>query len=139
MPKFITVEDIKIIQKSLGDLGFNLTSDNTFYKEYVVNNKKVKLIPNFVTYSGTVGKSYRLASVKIGKVVVPIEQGTTKFNKLPPECISDVMAIIANLAADIALAPKEDIYIYTAMCDKCGTMSNSFFKMGQHTLCITCL
>lgn len=137
MSKLISAEDLIHIQKKLGDIGFFMASDDEFYKEYIIGGKRTRLAINLVAVNGE--KTFRLASVKIGQVVVPIVQGKTRFDKVPNECIDDVMTVVASLAADEALMPKDEVYIYSAVCSKCSELSNSFFKLDNDTICIKCL
>lgn len=136
-------KDIQMLvafQTLLGDMGFTLSGNGTYYKDYRLHNgSNVRLIPHFNTDPST-SKVHQLSAISINnsKIVLIKENGNTELGEFPKECMEDVTKMIVMMAPQSRMILKET-YVITEHCNMCSNKISSFFKKDGEAYCINCV
>jgi len=121
-------------------LGFTLSGDGTYYKDYgLINGGQTRLIPLFD--QGLSSEStYTLNGIQIvNQQIIPIlHNGETALDQFPRECLEDVTKMIATMAPQSRI-PNKESFIITAQCCICSETVSSFSRVGEKVNCIPCL
>lgn len=135
-----TLNELIAIQTTLGGLGFSISGDGSYYKEYgLLDGSVVRLVPHF-DQGISLDNTYTLSAVSIQSVrTIPIEgnAGAT-LSAVPRECVEDMTAMLASMAPQSRVAPQES-YIISEKCSSCDNEVSSFFRKDGEVLCLTCL
>jgi len=124
-------------QTKFGELGFTLTSDFTYYKDYGVgDNSVVRLMPRFD--GGT--DSQRDFSLTGFSIVTNSFISVDKLNLgklgLHHDCTKDIISIMSNCGDGFS---NKESFIIEEECSVCATITNSFIVEDDKLLCMDCI
>src|SRR3990167_8956282 len=94
------LQDLIAYQELLGELGFTIDGDGTYWKDYgLINGGRARIVPLF-DKGISLDTSYCLSAISVSNErVVPIESGKLiSFEQIPNECMQDVTRMIALMA-----------------------------------------
>lgn len=132
--------DLMRVQQLMGRLGFTMTADSGYYKDYgLMSGGSARLVPVF-DKGISVNSSFKLIGVNIvNSVFIPIvESASPQLDGVPRECIDDVMSIIGELQP-IAYQPMSETFMITATCGDCGNDVASFLQISGTVKCLRCM
>jgi ribosomal protein S27E len=127
-------------QNLLGELGFTLSGDGGYYKDYgLLNGGQARLIPLF-DQGLSADPTYVLSGIQIAnQQTIPILQnGGTALDQFPRECLEDVTKMIATMAPQSRI-PNRESFIVTAQCNICSKTVSSFSRVDEKVSCLSCL
>lgn len=134
------LDDLIKAQVTLGDLGFTLLPNNTYYKDYgLVNGGIVRIVPIF-DKSISLAKEYSLVALEIvdyDRIEINSNEPIA-LEKFPMECMEDVTSILARLVPEVAMAQRKQTFIINADCSECKRNVHSFIKLGDVVTCLPC-
>lgn len=131
--------DLMIIQSVLGQLGFTLTSDGKYYKDYALSdNTAMRIIPVF-DHGMSVDIQRRLTGFNlVTNKLIPVVQGiSVNIDDYPVECVDDITKIISILAPLSRSAMSEN-FMMTQTCSMCANDVSSYIYMGGKYMCLRC-
>ena len=132
-------DDLVLAQTILGQLGYTLTSDGKYYKDYgIQNGSTVRMVPIF-DHGMSMDVQRRLTGFTIvTSKQIPIVEGIpAPFEEFPIECIDDVNTIINSLAPLSKISPVES-FMVTQICSSCNNEVHSFMYMNGQYICLNC-
>lgn len=136
----LAIATLQVVQQILGQLGFTLTADRGYYKDYGLTDGSVaRLIPIF-DKGISLDMSYRLTGFDIitSKRIHFVEGLPAPVEEFPFEMSDDVKSLIAGLAP-ASKPPLSESFMVTAECAQCGKDVESFVHIGNQYTCLQCL
>jgi hypothetical protein len=133
------IDALLVIQGILGQLGFTLTSDNKYYKDYAsTDGDAIRIIPVF-DHGISVDIHRKLTGFNVIKSkVIPIVEGlSAPLDQIPVECLDDVSKII-NTLAPFSKPPLAETFMITQNCSMCGDEVESFLYINGTYTCTKC-
>lgn len=138
MSKIQALKSLEKIQVLLGELGFVLAADG-YYKDYGLSSgANVRIAPIF-DKGLSIDLQYNLVALAVaGQETITIVTGQpVALDRVPGECRTDVMRMLAELAPD-ALVPKTESFILTMVCTECKELVSSFLNLKGTVKCLEC-
>lgn len=126
------------MQETLGSLGFTLTPEQVYYKDYgSQDGGSYRLMPVFDTGIESL-KNFKIVGFKVISVkTVDVIDGMAQIAKMPVECIEDASVILARANGHNRSMTKN--FIITAQCAKCFKTVSSYTHRDGVSTCISCL
>lgn len=135
----LAIENLTNIQNTLGELGFTLSGDRSYFKDYgLFDGSTVRLVPVF-DKGISIDMSYRMVGISVSNTkFVPMSDGIpVQLEQFPRECFEDVAQVVSKLAPH-ARTPLKESYILTAECNECGDAASSFVQVSNVQMCLDC-
>ena len=133
------IDALMIIQSILGQLGFTLTSDSAYYKDYANSDgDAIRIIPVF-DHGISVDVHRKLTGFNVirSKFIPIIEGIQAPLDQIPMECLDDVSKIINSLAP-FSKPPLAETFMVTQTCSMCDRDTESFLYFNGAYVCTKC-
>lgn len=136
------INNLLVVQDLLGGLGFTLTSDNSYYKDYgLVDGTIMRLIPVF-DKGISLDMAYKLVGFNITSTkyipAVSDLHWSSVTGDVPAECKNDVSVIMRTIGS-IDRKPLTENFMITAICSACNDEASSFFRVKGKDICVKCM
>jgi hypothetical protein len=139
-PSKEVMDSLLDVQDVFGQLGFTLTGDQRYYKDYATGeDTTIRLTPQFDR--GTpFAQEFKLNGFHVTtQTFVPIVDGQPMpFDRFPRVLTEDLSTIFARLTPSSRMPLKES-FLITVPCDGCGKEASSFFQVKGTFKCLKCM
>lgn len=134
------IKDLLETQTLMGELGFTLTSDGSYYKDYGTADGGIARIVPVFDKGVSMDMAFKLVGFSIQTShFVPVTQGMiVATDRLPTECRSDADKLMAKIGAQ-ARKPMSENFMITITCSSCNNETPSFFQFGTRQVCMKCM
>ncbi len=136
----INIKELLNVQDAMGELGFTLTPQRTYYKDYSNKDGSVSRITPIFDTGMSYDQQYRLSTISITTVKhIPIvDNGNVEWKEFPSASVADISTIIAKLSS----AGRQKIgnqYIISQECLKCKKVVPEFILVDKQSYCLSCM
>ncbi len=133
-------DDLVQAQDVLGKLGFTLTANQTYHKDYgTVNGVVIRISPVFDR--GTpFDTRFKLCGINVAtSYTVNINAGSpVEWGDIPKEAVEDTMSMVAQLTTIGRNVPEENHVMITKCC-KCNSESPDYLTTEDGPVCMECI
>jgi hypothetical protein len=126
-----------VVQELLGSLGFTLTSDGNYYKDYALLDGGIARLAPVFDRGISLDVSYNLVGFNLTNSKF-ISAASLLEADLPAECKSD-MGVIINGISSTTSRQMVETFMVTTVCATCGEEVNSFLRLGGKDVCVRCM
>lgn len=128
------------VQSLMGQLGFTMTSDGGYYKDYGVGDDSYARLTPIFDKGISLDMSYKLVgfNLSVNKQVHIVEGLPAPLEEFPIECVDDVKNVVANLAPGSRTQMVES-FMVTATCSMCGNDVASYLHNKDGYTCLKCM
>jgi len=136
----MAMQSLMAIQNVMGELGFILNGDNTYYKDYALMDGSIMRLTPVFDRGTSMNVDYRLVGFNINTMkFVSITNGTLESpNAVPRDCTGDVSRIIETVGF-LEKKPQTESFIVVVPCSDCGNEVNSYLQFGTKFRCLKCV
>lgn len=131
---------LQTVQLLLGQLGFTLNGDGSYYKDYGLNDgSAVRVVPVF-DRGISIDVSYKLVGFNLtsSRRVQFVDGLPAPMEEFPFETVDDIRSLVTGLAPSSS-QQMSDTHMIMATCSQCGNEVESFLHIKNAYTCLKCL
>jgi hypothetical protein len=133
-------DDLVQVQDVLGKLGFTLTANQTYHKDYGTANGTIIRISPIFDRGTPFDTRFKLCGINVSSnYTVNIVAGTpVEWRDIPKEAVEDTMSMVAQLTTMGRDVPEEN-HIMVTRCNHCNSDSPDYLTTENGPVCMECV
>lgn len=134
------IDTLLAVQSLMGQLGFTMTSDGGYYKDYAVDGDSIVRLTPVFDRGISLDMSYRLVGFDMTtrKQIHIVEGLPAPIEQFPIECVDDVKNVVTSLAPGSRTQMVESFMVMVT-CNMCGNEVASYLHNKNGYTCLKCM